>query len=269
MQRIRKHWRLSVGLMLLVVVSVSALLRVADARMMFAAAMLQGEPQPTYTPVTQFEYDQVKKLLAESSLDREALIALNLSAQQAESVLDTVRDWRSENASTLGTLEDTVHQKTTAVYLLEKSIRSGPFNENNETALAAARSELAEAKSAYHTALSSLKTSVNNILTESQRATWTAIQSGHGQQMPIRMLALTDTQRLSVSDAWHRYRRQHAAAATQEERSAAVTTWQASLDQVLTTEQKNVVSSFNSNYNTASAAVNGAFTLVLATSEQS
>ena len=100
-----------------------------------------------------------------------------------------------------------------------------------------------------------------------QNATWTAIKSGWGQQMPFRMLALSDQQRQDLSKAKRTYRRQRASASSGEERNAARTTWQAALAGILTTDQKTIVSSYESNYDSASANVAGGFDAVLTTSD--
>ena len=81
------------------------------------------------------------------------------------------------------------------------------------------------------------------------------------------MLDLDNEQRLAVSRAERTYRRQRAAASTKAERETAVATRDAALAGVLTPDQENVVSSFNSYYAASSGAVTGAFDSVLAVDE--
>jgi hypothetical protein len=82
-------------------------------------------------------------LLAEFTLDRDAMIALNLSASQAESVLATVRQWRETNeAAQNKVLPNTLHQKIGAVRRLEKAIRMGPSDAELAPALAVLSAEI-------------------------------------------------------------------------------------------------------------------------------
>jgi hypothetical protein len=236
--------------------------RAAAANFSFFTLMMQS-PQPEYSPLSRAQQDAIRNLLTEVGLDRDALIALNLSSNQAEAVLGEVRSWSLSNKSTLNSLQNDIDGQFAAVRNIENAIRMGPFDENHASSLATARSDLATAQQAYQNALNSLKSGVNEELSASQRTTWTAIQSGWGQQMPIRMLALTDEQRIAVSDAAHRFRRQRAAAASKEELDAAASTWNSALDQILTDEQEAVHDGYHSNYNSASAVIGQAITLVL------
>ena len=65
--------------------------------------------------------------------------------------------------------------------------------------------------------------------------------------MPIRMLDLSDSQRVATSKAWRRYRYTHAAAEDTEARAAAVTAWQTDLNSILTADQQTVVNSYHTN----------------------
>jgi hypothetical protein len=81
--------------------------------------------------------------------------------------------------------------------------------------------------------------------------------------MPVRMLALTDEQRIAVGDAAHRFRRQRAAAASKEQLDAAASAWNSAIDQILTAEQETVYDGYHTNYASASAVIGQAITLVL------
>lgn len=226
-------------------------------------ALAQEPPQL----LTQLERDAVVTLLKDISLDRDALIALNADSEQAASILSTARTWRETNASTLVTLKNTIDQKVVAVRKLEKAERMGPADPGRAAALALAREQLGTARASHRSALSPLESSVNTLLSESQRTTWNAIRHGHGRKMPIRMLALTDTQRLAVSRAHRTYERQRRAATTDQERSTAVSTWESALKQILTQDQENVMDAYYSNYGTASGAAAEAWDSVLAVEE--
>ncbi len=108
---------------------------------------------------------------------------------------------------------------------------------------------------------------MNTLLSDSQQTTWTAIQSGWGQSMPLRMLSLTDQQRIDLSRAQRHYRYRHAAASTDEERSTAVTTRESDLSQILTVDQQAVLSAYDGYYGNASQAVATAFETVLSADE--
>ena len=158
----------------------------------------------------------------------------------------------------------TIDEKVLAVRQIERAIRMGPRELGQDEALAIARQDLGQARTAYATVLEPLEGSTNTLLSDSQQAAWAAIQSGHGQSMPIRMLALSDEQRLDVGRAWRHYRWQQGAASTAEQRAAAVNAWETALGQILSVDQENVVNAYHGYYADASGAVAGAFDTVLA-----
>ncbi len=266
MKNLRYHWRIVTMLVVIVVGTGAFFWHRAEAKMsFFLFAMQEGG---TYTPLNAVQRDAIIGSLNEVALDRDALVALNLSTSQAETVVSTARTWQQNNQSTLSSQMTTIHQKRHAVREIEKAIAMGPFDANRETQLATARQELKDAQAAYRTTLTSLESTVNTGLSAAQQATWVAIKSGWGQQMPIRMLDLTDEQRLAVSDAHHRYQRQHSGASNDSERSTAVTTWTSALDSILTANQRTLMQSYNSNYANASAAAASAYATVLPLQEQ-
>ena len=265
MKKLRNHWRIVVAFAFLLIAGGAFLWR-AEAKMSFwSFAMLE---EIGYSPLNRVEHDAIVGSLNQLSLDRDALIALNLSSQQATSVYSTARTWQQGNQATLTSQMNTVHQKTHAVRVLEKAIAMGPYNENHASQLATAREELRDAKETYQNTLDGLATSISNGFSESQRTTWAAIKTGWGQQMPIRMLDLTDEQRLAVSDAHHRYQRQHAAATNDQERATAVSTWTSALESILNPNQETIVQSYLANYATASEAVANAYNTVLPVQSQ-
>lgn len=223
-----------------------------------------ADPEPPVVALTQGHRSFVERVLAEVSLDRDALVALNPSSQSAESLLTTVRTWSLSNQSSLDNLIATVEEKTHALYQIEKAIGLGPFNESHAAQLSTARSELSSAKASYRSAFGSLESSVNQALSNDQRTTWTAIKTGHGPQMPYRMLALEDAQRISFSDAQRRYKANRASASNQEELDAAVSEWSTALAEILTDNQESAITSYQANYTTASNNVTNAWNNVLA-----
>jgi hypothetical protein len=261
MKKLQRHWR-TVLIVLVLVTGTGTLWwwRSAEARTAFL-----DEPQspPTYDPLPLIQHDAIVNLLADMSLDRDALVGLNLTSSQAESVVSAVRTWYGTNQATLATLNQNIQQKRAAVYEREKAIVMGPADPANEPRLALVRQDGADAQAAYKAALAALETNVNTLLSETQRATWAAVRVGHGHTMPVRLLNLTDEQRLAVNDARQRYERQHAAASNDDERNAAITAWQNALDSILTVDQRSMVRAYYGYVAGSSTAVADALDTVL------
>ena len=258
MKKLARHKWLIVGITAGVTLVGTVYLRYSAT----GSALALQAPEP-YDLTTPWERGQVDGLLNHLSLDHEALVALNLTALQAEDVLDTVRTWRLTNQATLAARKTDIDNAVHARRQIEKTIALGPADAQNDQTLAQDRQDLVDAHAAYDTALNSLRTDVNTILSASQEDTWTAIQSGHGQSMPIRMLDLSDQQRVDIGKAWQRYRLQHRAAQNATERAAAVTTWESAQARIFSAGQQTVVAGFHSNYVAASQNVTDAFETVL------
>lgn len=252
MKTLQRHWLATATVACVLVILVGA----AAWRVLW-----QAEPafagEPTYEPVDRVTRDAVLDVLDKVSLDRDAMIALNLSANQGESVIGGARTWYTQNAETLETLRQTIHARTHALRTVREQVATGPAPEGHAAALALAVSDLRAAEAAYDAALNPLRSSVGEMLSESQRTTWTAIRTGHGQQMPIRMLALTDEQRSAVSKAQRHFEWQRAS------NPAAAEAWQTALQGILTQEQQTLVAGYHANYAGASANVAGAMQAVL------
>lgn len=264
MKRLQRHWRLAT----VVVFALGAgawVWRSAEARMVVEVS----EQRVIYTPLSPIQRDAIMNLLAEVSLDRDALVGLNLSTSQAESVVAAVRSWYLSNLETLTGLDQTAQQKRAAVYDLEKAQAMGPADAQRDAQLALARQDFQTVKASYRSGLSSLESTVSNLLSETQRSIWAAIKVGHGRTMPIRLLSLTDAQRLAIGDAMQRYERQHAAASDETARGSARTTWESAKDSILTVDQRNVIQAYQSNFAAASQSAATALDTVLAVAGQS
>jgi len=220
--------------------------------------------EPPYEPISVVQRDAILKVLADTALDEAALVALNPSAEQAESILATARTWQSQNAATLAAKQADIDSALTSLRSLQKLMAMGSAQEGQDAALASAVATLISARAAYQITLDSLRSGVNSVLSESQRVTWTAVQTGHDSTMPMRMLALTDPQRISISDQWHEFESERAG-----DRAAAAAEWQSDANETLTQDQETVVSSFNSNFAVASQVVSDAVALVLPMQVQS
>ena len=258
MKNMQRHWRLMTVMVVAAGISLTAWWRHGGAE--GAAAMLQNPP---YESVTEVQRDAVLSLMADVALDRDSLVALNMTSVQAESVLDTARTWRETNGATIDTLLDTVDQKALAVRGLLRQIRTGPFEQGKDQELSLARQELATARAAYGSALAPLVVSVDADLSPSQESTRDAIETGHGRRMPIRMLDLTDTQRVDLGKAWRDYRRTHAAARTAQARSDSVAAYVARLAAILPQDRRNVMDGYNAYFASSSVIVKDAMDLVL------
>lgn len=219
--------------------------------------------QQSYPPPTDVERSQVDQLLADIDMDRESMIALNLSGEQAEDLLATVRTFNTDNRTTLDTRLASLAAARLSLRTLETSIRHGTAGQDPEGQKAQAIADVAAAKTSYDDTLASLRTSVNALLSQSQRSTWTNIQSGWDGGMPLQMLALDASQKTSVAAAKRRFDHALAEAQNDQERSNAASTWNTDVDGILTTDQETVCASYVSHYVEASQNVATAFATVM------
>lgn len=259
MKHLQRHWRM-VSVCFCATLVVGGLLwwMVRDS----STALAYQDP-PGYEPVDAVQHDAVLALLDDVALDRDALIALNVSANQAEALVAAARSWQETNATAVAEVQAAIDEGRTALRQARLAIAMGPYLEANDAALAAALQQQASAEAAYATLLGGLKTTLAADCSESQQAAWSAIENGLGSSMPIRMLALSDQQRLDLSGARRRYRLQYASAGTTAQRSQAVAAWAQAQGQILTQDQQTIMDSHNSYYADSSAAVALALDAVL------
>ena len=217
----------------------------------------------SYTPPTDVERSQIEDLLATLSLDTDAMIALNLTAAQAEDVLAAVRTFNTQNRTTLDTRLAAVAAERSDLRNLETSIRNGTAGQDPQSQWSTAVQDLASAAASYHSSLDSLQTTVSGLLSASQRTTWTAIQGGFNGPMPLRMLALSGQQRQDLSAAKQGFDHALAEAESDQQRASAVSTWDGAVESILSAEQETVVSAYRQNCATASANVAAAMSTVL------
>lgn len=263
MKHLKKHWRI-LSIALLFVIGTSGAVWWYGCNRLTSTAVAGGGGGE-YTPLDQVTQDGVELALAYLSLDHAALVALDLSAQDAESVYSTVRTWYLVNEGTLASLQATVDTAVAALRAQQASIAMGPAEEGQEEALATALSTLATARSAYDDAFDTLRAAIALELSAGQQSIWSAIQGGLGQQMPIRMLSLTAQQRLDLSKAWHRYEWQRGAASDAEAMASAVSAWETAMAGVLTAGQETTVASYASEFGSSSGVVLAAWATVFPT----
>ncbi|MEK6674486.1 MAG: hypothetical protein AABZ47_02400 [Planctomycetota bacterium] len=259
MKTLRKHWGKMVAAFLLLALGGTVLWH--ETRPGTGGSVAFADPP--YTPLTRVDRDAIVRLMEDISLDRDALIALNPNSTQAESIVSTIRTWRTNNAAAVTTHQRNIAAKIAAVEDLKRQIAVGPAQAGQDASLAQAVSDLMSAKATYRNALSSLESSVSDLLSTSQRTSWTAIRSVFGQTMPMRLVSLSDQQRVDLSRAHRRYQLRMAAASNDEDRSTAVSTWDTDRNQILTNEQQTVWNTYSSTYGSASSAVAGAINTVL------
>lgn len=259
---LQRHWRLATALSIFVVLA--ATWGVVSLR---NQTVLAGPEEPV--PLTEMSADAIRLLLEDVALDREALIGLNVTSQQAESVLTTVRDWYQRNAAQLASLQADIADAAAALQTIEQAIAMGPAQEGQQQDLANARATLHEAHQDYASALSPLRGDVAEVLSKSQNQTWAAIEASYGSNMPLRLIALSSQQRLDLGRAQRHYQWQLAAATTPQDRSAAVAAWQSALNSILSSEQGQVLDAFHKYQAASSQAVSAAFDSVLAVTGKS
>lgn len=207
---------------------------------------------PAATPVTAAEHAALWDLLDAVDLDRDALVALNLNAAQAEGVFTALRTWYDTSRDSVEHRQAMVTKQLAAVRQLERDVRAGTAEPE---ALTSARQALTAARAATNDQLDGLRTALASELSDSQRATWNTIHSGWGQAMPLRMVALTATQKQAYSRALRQHRRAMAAATTDDERAAAETAWQAAQQSILTQDNLQVISAYDDYASTAADAL--------------
>lgn len=262
MAYLKRQWKpLTVATVLLVALAGAWLYRSSAS----GAAAVPAKPLfvQSYSPPTDVERSQVETLLENLSLDRDALIALNLSDEQAEDVLDAVRTFNANTRETLDARLAALAAAREDLWALQKAVRNGTAGEDPQGQFADAVADVASAQAEYNGTLDSLRTTVNSELSQSQQAAWTSIQSGWGQSMPLRMLALDGEQRSDLAAAQARFEHALAQAENDEERSTAVTAWEEALEERLTQDQKTVCTSYIENYVAASQHVAAAFETVM------
>lgn len=220
----------------------------------------------SFTPVNEVERSAVLGLMTELKLDPEALAALNVTEGQAITIVAACRTWQAENKNLLENARVGMVQKATQVDQVEKAISMGTADASRSSTLASARQEVETSEAAYRSALAPLEAVVNGLLSESQRTTWSYVKVGHGQTMPVRMLNLSDSQRIAIAEAQNRRQRTKA----QVKDAAARANWDAGakseVDQILTAEQRESVRAYQSYVNSATSAVAKAVETVLRTS---
>jgi len=239
MQHLKRNWRIMTVVALLITGGGLWLGLGVHGR-----AVADPEPPESYDELSQAQRDAILGVMEDVALDRDALVALNLTGEQAEDLVAATRQWCSESATTLANLRATTAGRTSELRALRAAIRMGPAQAGQDEALATAIADLLAARAAYRTALGSLRTGVAADLSETQEAAWASVERGHSQRMPIRLLDLGSEQRLAISGACRAYRLAYAAATSDQDRQTARSTWAAARASILTEAQEDLVDAY-------------------------
>ena len=119
MKHIRQHWRITLIAVWGIVISGGVSWWLSGNNVVMA------DP-PDYTPVTETERDTILGVARHIGLDRATLSALNVTDEQAESVVSAVRDWHEDNAASLAALQATIDQRLLSLRRLKKAINRVP-----------------------------------------------------------------------------------------------------------------------------------------------
>jgi len=254
MPRIQRNAKVLVLLLALVAASTGAWWVTAPPPAMTQLTVGQpAEPQPS--PVTTAEAAALWGLLADVQLDREALVALNVSEAQAEALLTALRGWHDQNLSEAASAQTAVRTARAEVRRLQREVRMGTAEPQ---ALTTAQAAVTAANQGYAGALTGLRTALSAELTESQRTTWAAIAHGWSSAMPLGMLPLTTQQRQDYATALRRYELATAAAESSEAQAALQTAWQQTVAGILTQDNQQAIDAYHEYAAAAAAAVTAA-----------
>jgi len=221
----------------------------------YLTPIAQNVGQVNPPPLTSAQRAVLWELLANVNLDRDALVALNMTTEQAEDVLTALRNWHDESGGSVANDQIICSARLAAVRQLEREVRAGTAEPQ---ALAAARQALATAQADWERQLDGLRGALASELTGSQIATWRAIKIGWGQSLPMRMVALTADQKQSYGRAMRQFRLAMNSATSSEERDAAQSAWQAARSNILTQDNLQVIAAYNENAANAANALNQA-----------
>ncbi|MBN1510678.1 MAG: hypothetical protein JXB13_01565 [Phycisphaerae bacterium] len=241
MKHLQRNWRLMLIVFVLTALGGAAWFFNGRADRVVAG----GDPPAPHAQVAVVEREALLSVLGAIDLDPQAMAALNVTEAQALELVGEARAWYEANQSTLAAQQAAIAQRLQTVRTIQKRIRMGPLDAGNASALATARQELKAARASYDESLAGLKTSIGPLLSETQQATWTAIQNGWSQTLPLRMLALTRQQRSDYARAKRHYELQMANARTPESRQTAETAWQSALATILTDENRRMIVAYD------------------------
>jgi len=207
-------------------------------------------------PVNEATFDRIGQLRAKLGVDDEALVAMNVSQQQALDILTACRQWCETNSATCRQRELEVVHAQRALRETQRRIRVGPRDQEVIQSLRQRQADLDRARSSYDAYLGdSLGAAIDRLLTAEQRALRPVLAANPDERMPYRAMTLTDEQSRALKTAYRRYRHAIRKAAGAEARQQARQRLDASLERILTYEQQTFAQSWRENTASASARV--------------
>ncbi|HNO77038.1 MAG TPA: hypothetical protein PKN33_03175 [Phycisphaerae bacterium] len=208
--------------------------------------------------LTVVDKSDIQTLLATIDLDRDCMAALNPSAQQASDLMGAVVNWWATDGATWKGLNANAAHQRNAVRQLERAAKMGTADGHHEEDLATARAALASANSAAKSHENSLRSTLASLMSDTQQSTWSVIQHGWGGNMPVRMLELSHQQRQDYARGLRHHELAMAAAQSQDERNTLEAAWVETVNTILTPDNRQVITDWETNAAEAYAAVNDA-----------
>ena len=254
MAHVKRNWKLFTLAFIFAATSVGVWWSIEPG----SAASAQSSPPKGVVAVNTAQRDMLLNVLRNIGLDREAMVALNVSSTQAVDLIAAAQTWMTTNTTEVATRRRAVAQKRAVVKRLKAAIRAGTAPDDAEALLATALGELRTAQATYQQGFTGLRTALAAELSESQRDTWRKVEGGWGRAMPMAMVDLTNNQRMAYGKALRHYRLASAAADTVAEQRAADTAWETAVGRILTEDNIQVIETYHAYANQARENVNDA-----------
>lgn len=224
---------------------------------LFATCAVAQQP-PNYSNVEEPVRNAILDLLNRIGLDHEALVALNLSAAQAESIVGQARSWYETHGAnwTAAVASHAVARNDWMDARLAK-------DRGEEVDIESAMSNLANADAQLATLLQSVRSSIEVHLSSSQLTLWTLLQTNSGTPMPFRILSLSVDQQRDIRSHRQLFLSSVAVAADDNAHVQAESNWNSALSTILSDDEESMVAAYTGYRDASGANVKNAIDLVL------
>ncbi len=250
---VRRFWPIMLGVFLVAIAGGGWLWWAAPD---VGVSHAQDPPPPEeYADLDPIEASRIAGLRNDLGLDDDALVGLNLTADQAEDVLALVREEALDEHETIHARKVAIAEKEGALRAARRKIRIGPRDETLIASIPTLKADIATAEAQYETLLAGVRTRMNSLLSETQQSTWAALRANTGMRMPDRLLSLSDEERRELKRARRHYRRRLAQASDATERAAAKSTYESDRDDVLDATDDQVLAAYHTSAGDASERV--------------
>jgi hypothetical protein len=243
MATLRRNWRAFTLLVFIGLLGVPILIPRFFSQHPTAAEEPAPEGTTSYTALAPVDQDALRNLRMEVGLDPDALIALNVTAEQAEQVLAALRSWYETHQAQLHTLDVAVTDKEVGLYRVDKMMRTGPALPDAQTARARAVQELAAARNQRTAFIQAAATAATAGLSTEQQALLVTLQANRGQPLPYRLIVMTAEQKQAFQTARRHYERQVAQARDADTLQTLASAWNTRLAGILDTNQQERITS--------------------------